>query len=418
MIKKKIILFLIISFCATVKAQDLQKLATNYDYIQLSHLDMENWEIDDYSIPLLKAYTYTAVANYKESGKEIELVLGIDSVSKNPRVMIQVLGLQASNYSKTYQYKQAAECYKKILYMYSSVLGKANAKFQNKYKLFNALSEVGPLQVSIPHNTKITTRPDKKGLPLVQVGTPKDTISLIFDTGAGFSSVTKSTAKKLGIKILTDSLMAGGSAGNVEYMSIGIADTLYFGDIRYENVIFLVFEDEKMTFPEHGYAANGTLGFPEIQILPAIKIYKNGALEITKNSDKNKRNMMFTNSNQIIVQANDTLLLFLDTGSASGSNLSVNYYKKNKSQISKVRELTTKVVNGMGGSNEFPVYILNDFPLKIDTTTTTLPRISIFTERKTKWTYEYDGSLGQDVIVQYDYILLDFKNMYFSLKNE
>ena len=34
----------------------------------------------------------------------------------------------------------------------------------------------------------------------------------------------------------------------------------------------------------------------------------------------------------------------------------------------------------------------------------------------TNW-YEYDATLGLDVIGQYDYMLLDFKHMHFTLGN-
>ncbi len=419
---KKAVSFLIVILSLAVNAQNdeklLQKLANNRDYIQLSQLDMEHWVVDDYSISLLRAYTYSAMANYEKSNKEIEFVLGIDSVAKNPKAMIDILKLQADNYSKTYQYKKAAESYKKIMDNYGSLLGKKVASIQNYYKIYNALSEVKPLQVSIPHNIKIKTRPDKKGLPLVQVRTPKDSVSLIFDTGASFSVATKSVAERLGIRILSDSIMGGGSTGKVEYMSVGVADTLYLGDILYKNVVFFVLDDEKMTFPEYNYAANGTLGFPEMQILSAIKIYKNGILEIPENTNKHKSNMMFAGgSNHIIVQVNDTLLFQLDTGEAAGTRLFSNYYNKNKTQVEANGEAATKTFSGMGGSKEYSFYRLKEFPIKINTTTTMLTQTPVFTEKTTGWFSEYDGRLGQDVISKYDYMLLDFKNMNFSLGN-
>jgi hypothetical protein len=47
-----------------------------------------------------------------------------------------------------------------------------------------------------------------------------------------------------------------------------------------------------------------------------------------------------------------------------------------------------------------------------------MPEINVFTAPTSVLWYEYDGSLGQDVISQYDYMLLDFKNMRFSLENK
>lgn len=397
--------------------EDIQRLYDSKDYIRLSHSDIESWDIAQLPTPLVRAYMYSAMARYEKSNKEIELIMeAIDSIAQNRNLMAEMIYLQAVNYTKNHRYKQAAGCYKEILDSYGDLLGESFGGYQNAYRIYNSLSGVKPLQADILHDTRISMQPDKKGIPLVQVSTPKDSVSLIFDTGATFSCVSKSVAEKLGIQILADSLVSGSATTIMNYMSIGVADTLYLGDIVYQNAVFLVIEDEKLTHPEHDYGINGTLGFPEMQILQAIKIHKNGILEICKNEEKHKSNMMFSENKQIIVQANDSLLFWLDTG-ADWSLLSVNYYNKNRSYIEKVGELTTKVINGIGGSEEFPVYKLKNFPVKINTATTILPEIPCFIQSSVTNFNEYDAMLGLDIIGQYDYMLLDFKNMYFALGN-
>jgi len=68
----------------------------------------------------------------------------------------------------------------------------------------------------------------------------------------------------------------------------------------------------------------------------------------------------------------------------------------------------------MSEIRDFSVYILNDFPITIGETTTIMPEIRAFRE----YTFlRYDGILGMDVISQFDYMLLDFNNMRFSLGN-
>jgi len=416
--RKLILLFSVLFFMMKIAAQDVQKLCDEGNFIAVSHLGIENWESDNFSIPLLKAAVYNAMARFEESNKEIELLLQMNDVKENPQIMINVLTLQADNYVKTFQYEQTADSYKKITDNYGDLLGEGKWSYQNAYRMYAALSTVEPLQVFIPHDTKIQTTIVKENLPQVQVRTPKDSVSLVFDTGAGTSCVSKSVANRLGIKILADSFIVGGPIANTEYMSIGIADTLYLGDILYENVVFGIFEDELGTWSGHDYIINGALGFPEMRALSSIKIHKNGILEIFKNEEAHKSNMMFSRSQQIIVQVNDSLLLVLDTG-GNWSNFSINYYNKNKEQIDKTGQFTTKTRIGFGGIKEFSVYKLNDFPIKINTSTTILPEIVVYTERScASGEYEYDGFLGQDVILQYDYMLLDFKNMCFSLGNE
>jgi len=413
---KKAILFFFVFLSLLIHAQDVEKLLNNGNFIAVSHLNIDEWENVNFTIPLARAFVYNAMARFEASNKEIELLLQMNDVKENPQLMINILTLQADNYVKTFQYKQAADSYKKIIDNYGDSLEEAIASYQDTYRRNHALSEVKPLQIFIPHDTKIQIIPEKSA-PQVQVRTPKDSVLLVFDTGAGMSSVTKSVANRLGIKILADSFIAAGPTANTEYMSIGIADTLYLGDILYKNVVFGIFEDELFARSEHDFVIYGTLGFPEIKALSSMKIHKNGILEILKNEEEHKSNMMFSRLQEIVVQVNDSLLLILDTG-AAWSNLSVNYYNKNKEQIDKTGQLTTKTRSGMGGSKEFSAYKLNDFPIKINTSTTILPEINVYTEMSSVFGGEYDGFLGQDIILQYDYMLLDFKNMYFSLENE
>jgi predicted aspartyl protease len=417
--KKTVLIILSLFLYVSINAQDnTQKLLNNQDFIQLLNVGVEYWESppeDPFSVSWIKALTFNAMGRCEESNKEIEAVVTAKKMKKNP-YLADLLRIQADNYAKMYQYKQAADTYKKIVDKYAKQLGGALILYQDMFRRYNALSNVAPLNVHIPRNTQIPTTQGRYGHSLVQVRSPKDSVSLIFDTGAGMSCVTQSIARRLGIRMLADSLIVGGVSNNVEYMSIGVADTLYVGDIVYTNVVFGVFEDEKLTFSEIDYAINGVLGLPEIKALSSIKINKDNSIEIFADSTTQKSNMMFSGTQQIVVQANDTLLLWLDTGSI-GTVLSMNYYNKEKAAIDAVGELSTKEMGGMGGSNKFSVYTLRDFPIKIQTNTIILPEIPVFTQAISAIQYEFDGILGQDVISQYDYMVLDFKNMHFSLGN-
>jgi len=284
--------------------------------------------------------------------------------------------------------------------------------------MYNILKDIKPLSVSIK-NTQIPMIRNPKGYLEVEVQTSsKEPVLLVFDTGAGFSSVTESAAREMNLKILADSFQVSGSTNNLEYTKIAVADQLQMGNMMYENVIFQVLKDELLEVPEENIKIKGVLGFHEISALPAMKIYnKTNILEILpakKHSESS--NMMFTRDWQMIVSANDSLLFFLDTG-AAWSSLSLNYYNNNKDDIENTGTSSTKLVRGMGGSKEFPIYSLTDFPVKINTFTTILPEIPVFVQPKSANQNEYDGILGQDIINQYDYMLLDFKNMYFSLGN-
>ena len=411
---KKTLLFLIIFLSLSIKAQDIQRLFDNRDFIRLSNLEVENWKPNDFFHSFVKVHTLNALARFEESNRGILPLLNANEARRNSDFMIALLILQADNYVKMFQYRQASEVYKKILNSYGDLLGEGKWSYENSARKYSALSNVRPLQVNIPQNTTIQMTPDRQGLLQVPVRTLKDSVLLIFDTGAGISMLTESVAKRLGISILADSIIMNGGIADMEYMKIGVADVLYLGDIAYKNVVFGIIEDEKAVFPGHYYTISGTLGFPEIRALSSMKIHRNGILEVFKNAEpQHKNNMMFTNMQQIIVQVNDSLLFWLDTG-AVYSSLSVNYYNNNKRLIERIGKSMIRTVSGIGGSQEFYIYILTDFPIKINTTTAYLSKMHVFTLSAFILVNEYDGVLGQDIISRFNYILIDFKNMYFA----
>jgi len=421
---KKLFLLICLSFSFSLFAEiGLQEAINRQNWLKVDRLMNNIPDVKD-SIPQLQYYFIrasvdNALARYDESNRSLLVLSEMQEIKENPNWMIWLLTLQADNYVKTFQYRQSAEIFKKIIDNFGDFLGDESlASYQNAFRMRNAWSEVEPLQVQIPHETKIQLIPDKKEKPQIQVRTPKDSVLLIFDTGAGFSSVTKSVAERLGIRILVDSVAVGGGIGNAEFASIGVADTLFVGDILYKNVVFGVLDDELLIWDEIDYYAHGTLGFPEITALPSIKIHnKTNLMEVfpaTKSLQES--NMLFNNSQQKFVSVNDSLLFHLDTGS-SWTDLSVFYYNRNRERIHEIGQLTSVIRGGIGGSRDFSVYELNDFPIMIGETTTIMPEIKVFTERTFIFGID-DGILGMDIISQFDYMLLDFKNMRFSLGNK
>ena len=420
--KKTLGLLLGLSISLFISAQnELEKSFDRGDFIKINQRLDKDFTKDNMSeiyYHLVKAYTYNAMNNYTKSNDNLRFLLEKKESREYPHAMIVILSLKANNYARLFDYHNAANTYKEIIDNYADILGKQISGVKESLRMYNILKDIKPLSVSIK-DTQIPMIRNPKGYLEVEVQTSsKEPVLLVFDTGAGFSSVTESTAREMNLKILADSFQVSGSTNNLEYTKIAVADQLQMGNMMYENVIFQVLKDELLEVPEENIKIKGVLGFHEISALPAMKIYnKTNILEILpakKHSESS--NMMFTRDWQMIVSANDSLLLFLDTG-AAWSSLSLNYYNSNKNDIENTGTSSTKLVRGMGGSKEFPIYSLTDFPVKINTSTTILPEIPVFVQPKSANQNEYDGILGQDIINQYDYMLLNFKNMYFSLGN-
>jgi hypothetical protein len=68
-----------------------------------------------------------------------------------------------------------------------------------------------------------------------------------------------------------------------------------------------------------------------------------------------------------------------------------------------------------GGIVETEEYILTDFPYKIGNKSNILPEIFVVLQ-KYGFTEFFDGNLGQDVIMQFDTLILNFKYMYIDFE--
>jgi hypothetical protein len=95
--KKLILFFGMLFFMIKITAQDVQKLYDNRDFIQLSNLNFDDLENDDFSVPFMKANVYNAMARCDESNKEIEYLLLKNDVKENSYLMLELLHLQADN---------------------------------------------------------------------------------------------------------------------------------------------------------------------------------------------------------------------------------------------------------------------------------------------------------------------------------
>jgi predicted aspartyl protease len=72
-------------------------------------------------------------------------------------------------------------------------------------------------------------------------------IDFIFDTGANFSTVTETTAKRLNMRIMDTATIEVGSITSHKVRSkIGVCPEFNLGNIKVENAVFLVFPDEAL----------------------------------------------------------------------------------------------------------------------------------------------------------------------------
>ncbi|MDR1227005.1 MAG: aspartyl protease family protein [Prevotellaceae bacterium] len=239
----------------------------------------------------------------------------------------------------------------------------------------------------------------------------------IFDSGANISTITDSCAKKMGLTIYESDISVGTTTDAKLKSRLAAADSFYVGDILFENVVFLVVPAEQMSFPQVNYEIHGVIGFPVLYQMEEIRIRKDGRVVVPKTSENRNLNNMFLSGLKPAVQLtshNDTLIFLFDTG-ANTSELSKKYYENHRTEVEQNGALQTRSRGGGGGIVEAEEYELKDFPYTIGAKSSVLPKISVVVQDY-DFVKHFDGNLGQDVITQFNEMILNFKHMYIDFE--
>ena len=116
---------------------------------------------------------------------------------------------------------------------------------------------------------------------------------------------------------------------------IAIADELIIGEITCKNVVFLVLNDEDLSFPQIDYYPNGAIGFPVIEALDEIRIDKDNNIFVPQNPVEYTFNNFALDGLMPIIACEyegDTLSFHFDTG-ATSTSLYSQFYKDYKEEI-------------------------------------------------------------------------------------
>jgi len=241
----------------------------------------------------------------------------------------------------------------------------------------------------------------------------------IFDTGANLSTIVESCAGLMGIKPFEDSVQVGTSTGSHVAMKLGVADSLRIGGLLFENVVFLILPDEQLSFPEINYYIRGIIGFPLMYQMKEIRIDRTGSMFVPQIPVKQNLHNLFLDGLTPVVQLisnQDTLLFNMDTGAVS-SEFSKKYFDTHQEIIIEKGIKRTTKRGGAGGMIETETHELTEVPFKIGNFQMTLPRIQVET-RKYSFNEDFDGNLGQDVLMHFDEMILNFDSMYLTFSNK
>ncbi len=403
------------------KAADdaLHTLLEQKDYFSLKEKLKENKDkLSEDRLLFYRVFVNKAFGEREKSNEDINTLFSRHRNTLNDTLIVKLLDAQAANYLYLYEYRKAATIYKDILTHYRNVLDSSDvADYSTAEALFGTFGNTPPQKMQKQKDVLLKSYRNKFNHLMTPVRVAATNEDFIFDTGANLSTISESQARKMKLKIFEQRVDIGSATSKEVASRLAVADSLYLGDILFENVVFIVMPDNQLTFPEINYTIKGIIGFPVIHQLGEVHLQKNGTIWVPKTTTKKADpNMFFEGLNPVVkvISGSETLLFTFDTG-ASRSELSFKYFNDHKSAVEEKGKKQTNQRGGVGGKVAVNEFMLTDFPLEIGKRKTRLDTIPVTLEEYDFNKY-FDGNLGQDVFMKFNSLVINFDGMYIDLK--
>ncbi|HEY2721586.1 MAG TPA: retropepsin-like aspartic protease [Chitinophagaceae bacterium] len=390
-------------------------LLNQKEYFRLKdELNLLKSSLDNYQRLFFQAYVDNAFNNNRRSIEEVDTLLKYDFSKLTDSVRARLYLLQDDSYFKLFQYSKAAHCDSVLLNKYSTVLDSAQVEdMKNKLIMRNGLAGISAQQTIIRSNTILKWKKDELGLIEVPIHRNSNTYDAIFDTRANISCISQTYAAKLNLNVLPVSYNEGSGITGIQFKAgIGVADSVYLGGILVRNAVFLVLPDSTLQVTPD-FAINIIIGFPVIEQLHEIHIYKDGRMIIPlKTLSSPLHNLALDGLDPIVSvkSETDTLVFHFDLG-ANQTVLYYDYFVKYNSSILKNGIKKSTEYGGAGGVQKKDVFTIPSLVLFLNDKKITLDSIDVLTQRiypKEK----FYGNLGQDFIRDFNELILNFKEMY------
>lgn len=331
-------------------------------------------------------------------------------------VRIGLLETESQNSVFLFDYRQALQATRKLLAFDSLLTKSQKDEYEKNRVIYQALSEV-PAQITEVRESILPITKDIAGLSRIPVVIGSTKQQAVFDTGANFSVITDELAEKKGLQIVGAPFKVDALSGQEVSARIGICDRLALGNSVLQNVIFLVFPKESLSFPQIHYSIGMIIGFPVINSLEEVQFINGRELHIPgRSSQPENPNMALDFLTPVVkVQQGERALPFtFDTG-ASSTQLYNRYYRLHKTDIDHAGRRDSVRIGGAGGAKSTRVFITS-FSGRIGRKPFRVDSALVFEHPLGTTTKGIYGNIGQDVFSQFDTLTVNFKHMFVQVQ--
>lgn len=326
-----------------------------------------------------------------------------------PALAGEALRLRMANHLRRHEYAFALAAARELLAAPASYRAPGvEGEVRNTARLLAALAEVPPQTVAVDKTTRLSLRLDGR-VPL-DVG--DRTVRLGVDTGANFSVLARSEAERLELEIRPLGLRVSTSIGVPAEADVAVAARARLGGADYRHVVFLVFPDELLKFPD-GRRIPGLVGFPMLEALGEVRFWSDNTMEIPARPPRRKGFNLAFDDQEPLVRAQalgGDLVCRLDTGSNRTFFYSP-FYRRFEDRIDTIGDPQRVKVGGVGGVREIRVYRLPFLTLSLARADIRITRADVYTQALVDGAAEYlDCNVGRDALRGFRFYGINFRS--------
>ena len=339
----------------------------------------------------------------------------------DPKRAAWALEALADDYIKTFRYGDAVRVYQDVFEHYASQLNPVQVKddeddFQALKLLGDAPPQTiqfnGPVELSTHRNTALDTIDTELTVNGI-------TESWIIDTGANFSTVSESFARRLGVKVSQGKAQTQGITGAENALRVAILPELRLSGAVLHNVVLTILPDSNLNVPagpKHRHQIEAILGYPELQALGRFTLTKAGqflAGPASPSSESGAPLYMYKLTPLLQCRVNGRQLVFAYDSGANQSAFSDRYFRDFPGQFHGLHKHRYGM-GGAGGARKLKVFYLPEPHLEVGSVTANLHNVPVLPALGTNLS-KYYGNLGRDLTDAYDHFTVDFANMRLAL---
>jgi predicted aspartyl protease len=403
-------LVLLLLSCASLVAAEpgrLRELAgSNRLFDLLRALEQPGWPDGEASF-----YRALAAARFGRETQGIELLRKALAAGLRPGAARQAHQEMAEAFQRLGRYKEASKAWTQAL-LATPAADPEREENENARNLMDSLSDVAPQTVEIGRADPVQAVRNRLGVQDVSVEVNGVKGEWIMDTGADFSTVTESEAKRMGLSVRETTAWVSGSTGEKNRLRLAVASNLEFGGARLRNVVFLVLADQALNIQALQHQIPGILGLPVLRALGRIAVSSAGTIRIhpPEKAQGGAPNMFFDEASPVVEvrRGEHRLQMFLDTG-ANTTVLHPSFRAALGPEALPKLETRQGKTAGAGGMVERRTERVPNLRIQVLETVIELNKIRLLNETPAGRNRYRDGVMGMDAL--WGGYLLDFNAM-------